>query len=480
MTTTLEALSRSLPAPRGSAELDLRRAFRNSPPMRWIVLDDDPTGTQSVRDLPVLTAWTPEDLRWALGTGCPAIYVQTNARSLDPDTAEAVIGEVVRTATHVAQDLGVGVEFVSRTDSTLRGHFPLDTDAISRACAEGPAAASPDAVLLIPAFPDAGRVTVNAVHYVGASDGTAVPAADSPFARDATFGYTASDLREWISEKTVGRVPATDVVHLPLSTTRQGVAAVTEILAEINGGQYVTVDAMAEEDLQVIAAAVHQCRAAGATFLYRVGPPFVRSLITQSPTAPLSSEELAGLHRELGADAAPGGLVVVGSHVPTTTRQLTALRQSGQIDEVVIDVLTLLDGTAEEVIDDDFVADVVDRLQRANVVISTSRDVITGTDEQDSLRIARQVSEALVTLTQRVMGRARPRFIVSKGGITSSDIATRALQIRRAMVRGQMLPGIVSLWQSVDGPATGIPYGVFAGNVGDEESLSEVVARLSV
>lgn len=479
MITTFEELSRSLPAPPDSAEPDLRREFGNAPPTRWIVLDDDPTGTQSVRDLPVLTAWTTEDLRWALGTGRPAIYVQTNARSLDPDTAEAVMGEVVRTAIHVAQDLGVGVEFVSRTDSTLRGHFPLDTDVISRACAEESLEASPDAVLLIPAFPDAGRVTVNGVHYVGAGDGTVAPAADSPFARDATFGYATSDLRDWVEEKTSGRAPAASVVHLPLSTIRRGSAAVARVLAGLSGGTYVTVDVMIEEDMQVVAAAVHQCRAAGATFLYRTGPPFVRSLIAQSATAPLSSEELAGLHRRLGASAAPGGLVVVGSHVPTTTRQLKVLRERAQADEVVIDVLTLLDGTAADVVDDDCVTEVVDRLQHANVVISTSRNVVTGTDEQDSLRIARQVSDALVTLTQRVMGRTRPRFIVAKGGITSSDIATRALQIRRAMVRGQMLPGIVSLWQSVDGPAAGVPYVVFAGNVGDDKSLSEVVARLS-
>src|SRR5699024_684089 len=276
-----------------------------------------------------------------------------------------------------------------------------------------------------------------------------------------------------------GRAPAASVVHLPLSTIRRGSAAVARVLAGLSGGTYVTVDVMIEEDMQVVAAAVHQCRSAGATFLYRTGPPFVRSLIAQSATAPLSSEELAGLHRRLGASAAPGGLVVVGSHVPTTTRQLKVLRERAQADEVVIDVLTLLDGTAADVVDDDCVTEVVDRLQHANVVISTSRNVVTGTDEQDSLRIARQVSDALVTLTQRVMGRTRPRFIVAKGGITSSDIATRALQIRRAMVRGQMLPGIVSLWQSVDGPAAGVPYVVFAGNVGDDKSLSEVVARLS-
>lgn len=32
----------------------------------FVVLDEDPTGTQSVADLPVLTSWAVEDMAWAL------------------------------------------------------------------------------------------------------------------------------------------------------------------------------------------------------------------------------------------------------------------------------------------------------------------------------------------------------------------------------------------------------------------------------
>ena len=73
----------------------------------------------------------------------------------------------------------------------------------------------------------------------------------------------------------------------------------------------------------------------------------------------------------------------------------------------------------------------------------------------------------------------RRRFVVAKGGITASDVAARGLSIRRAMVRGTVLPGIVSLWEPVDGPARGIPFVVFAGNVGGPEALADVVDTLS-
>jgi uncharacterized protein YgbK (DUF1537 family) len=53
-----------------------------------------------------------------------------------------------------------------------------------------------------------------------------------------------------------------------------------------------------------------------------------------------------------------------------------------------------------------------------------------------------------------------------------------ALGIRRAWARGTLLPGIVSLWEPVDGPAAGLPYVVFAGNVGDDDALASVVERL--
>ena len=51
---------------------------------RLVVLDDDPTGTQTVAGLPVLTRWAEDDLRWAFGQQVAAFFVLTNSRSLAP------------------------------------------------------------------------------------------------------------------------------------------------------------------------------------------------------------------------------------------------------------------------------------------------------------------------------------------------------------------------------------------------------------
>ena len=73
----------------------------------------------------------------------------------------------------------------------------------------------------------------------------------------------------------------------------------------------------------------------------------------------------------------------------------------------------------------------------------------------------------------------RPRFLVAKGGITSSDIGVHALQVRRATVLGQALPG-VPVWKlGAESRYPGMSYVVFPGNVGDEDGLRSLVENLS-
>ena len=76
---------------------------------------------------------------------------------------------------------------------------------------------------------------------------------------------------------------------------------------------------------------------------------------------------------------------------------------------------------------------------------------------------------------------ARPSWVVAKGGITSHDVAVRGLRMRRAEVLGQLFPGTVSVFRPVDAApeAVGMPYVVFAGNVGNEETLAQAISIMS-
>ena len=467
-----EELLRGMPPPATISPADVRQA-RGNKARQLIVLDDDPTGTQSVAELPVLNSWTAADLEWALGTGAAAVYVMINSRSLDPEAAAARNREVVQAALTAAKNLGVEIDFVSRSDSTLRGHFPLEPQIISE---ELEVAGRPvDAVIIVPAFGDAGRITLYSVHYAGNAATGYVPVGETEFARDATFGYRSSDLREWVEEKSNGRIAAKDVVAITLDEIRAGGDAVAAKLLPLSGGRCVVVDIIEESDLRALALGLLQAQAAGKHFVFRVGPPFVRGMIGQDVHPPLTAEDVATIRP---AESAFGGLIVVGSHVDLTTRQLNALREKQQPVEFEIDVAKVL-GDAPEAHLNEVVSAVAAALAKGNVVVRTSRTLIRGKDGADSLRIARAVSDAVVQVVRRVLDLAPPRFVIAKGGITSSDVASRGLEIDRAMVRGPMLPGIVSLWEPIDGPARGIPYIVFAGNVGTEDSLAEVATKLS-
>lgn len=436
-----------------------------------VVLDDDPTGTQSVHGLPVLTRWSVDDLRWAFAQDTLAVYVLTNTRSLDPAEAGARNAEVVRNARAAAGDRPL--VFASRGDSTLRGHYPLEPRVIDTTLQElgDPGV---DGVVIVPAFPDAGRVTVGGVHYTRSDTGF-TPVAETEFARDATFGYRNSDLRAWVEEKTEGAVPASEVTVIDLALLRGGdTDAVTARLLEQHDAAPVVVDAESEEDLRVLALALIAAERRGHRFVYRVGPPFVRARIGLEARAPLGEDEI-----RTSTDAS-GGLVVVGSHVALTTRQLGVLvdRHPGaRVIELAVD--EVLDPAAREAAVARTVDAIVAGLADHDVILHTSRLLRLSDDPATSLAIARDVSAALVRCVSETLARRAPRFVVAKGGITSSDVASLGLGIHRALVRGPMLPGLVSLWEPVGGPATGIPYVVFAGNVGADDSLSEVVDRLS-
>ncbi|MFT8396702.1 four-carbon acid sugar kinase family protein [Propionibacterium sp.] len=470
-TIPLEELISGMPAGRRVPAEEVARA--GCPAL--IVLDDDPTGTQSVAALPVITSWHVSDLAWALNTGAPAVYVMTNSRSLSPGDAERVNREVVANGLDAARRTGRAAAFVSRSDSTLRGHFPLEPNTISSELAKD--GRRVDGVVIVPAFPDAGRITIGSTHYAGNPTDGYLPVGQTEFARDASFGYQASYLPDWVAEKSNGAWPAEAVLRVDLKDIRSDLDAVVTTLRRARDRRPIIVDCAEENDLRLFSLALARAEADGQNFICRVGPPFVRARVGQEEHAPLSAEESGPAPNAARSEAA-GGLIVVGSHVGLTRRQVDVLHERQEIAELVIDVPTVLDPERRGAHLRDIVGASAEQLLHGSVVVRTSNRVVTGADGDDSLRIAREVSAALVDAVQQILATRAPRFVIAKGGITSSDVASKGLGIRHATVRGPMLPGIVSMWEPADGPARGIPYIVFAGNVGSDDSLADVVEKL--
>ncbi len=441
---------------------------------RLAVLDDDPTGNQTIKDLPVVTRWEPDDLRWAMRQDTAAFFVLTNSRGLAEPDAARLTREVAGACLSVAAAEGIDLAFASRSDSTLRGHFPLEPDLLA---AESAAAGRPvDAVIINPAYLDAGRITVDSVHWVR-TDAGMVPVGATDYAADATFGFRSSELTAWVEEKTGGRVDRSTVGRISVAQLRTlGPDGVAAALAEFGDHGYLVTDAVTDDDLRVLTLGILAAERSGQRFVYRVGPSFVRARSGQVASPPIDDATLRSWLPSAGEPA--GGLIVVGSHVSLSSRQLLRLtEQHGGIELELVPAKVIEPGVEA----DDHLRELAHRaataLAQGNVVIRTSRELVRGSDGEQSLAIARQVSRAVVELVRMIMERQRPAFVVAKGGVTSSDLATEALGIRRAWVRGTLLPGIVSLWQPVDGPAAGLPYVVFAGNVGTDDSLADVVQR---
>jgi uncharacterized protein YgbK (DUF1537 family) len=447
---------------------DLQSAIQaalQTTPAKLVVLDDDPTGTQTVHDIPVLTSWSVPILRHELENDLPACFLLTNSRSFPLPEAQALNAAIGRNLQAAARETGRSFAVVSRSDSTLRGHFPGEVEALVETLGQ-----DIDAWLLIPFFEEGGRYTIGDTHYVAEGDHL-VPAGETEFARDAAFGYRASDLHEWVEEKTAGRIAAQDVASVSLDTIRSGgPEAVTAQLMALSHGKVCIVNAASRRDMEVFTLGLLTAEARGKHFLYRTAASFVPIRAGVSPRPLLTCDEMI-------ASNSGGGLVVVGSHVPRTSSQLEHLLQQPEVVPLEVDVSALLADTQRS----EFLS-YLTRLANAaldrheDVVLFTSRELMTGVDADQSFAIGQRVSEGLVTIVKSVS--ARPRYILAKGGITSSDVATQGLGVQRAMVLGQVLPG-VPVWQL--GPETrhpGLSYIVFPGNVGGPEALAQIVAAL--
>jgi uncharacterized protein YgbK (DUF1537 family) len=452
----------------------LVRAERERAGRILAVLDDDPTGSQSVHDVEIVTVLERAEYDAALSGIAPTAFLLTNSRSLAEADAVALNTAIAADLHAVAGDRPLDV--VSRSDSTLRGHVLAEVDALDRARRRA-VGSGHDGVLFAPAFFEAGRTTADDVQWVRVG-ADRVPAGETEFARDATFGYRSSDLGDFLVEKSGGRIARGDVISISLTDIRDGGPdRVAEILTAVSGGAFVIVNGENDDDFDVVALGALRASAAGRSLLFRTGPSFVRALAGLEPGHPLEPAEIWS--DSSGPDEGHG-LVVVGSHVSGSSRQVEALRGLSGIVGLELEVDRVI-GAADRR------ADHLDRLSRAvvaalaesDVLLFTSRALVTGADAGTSLEIARSVSSALSEVVARALA-ARPAWVVAKGGITSHDVAVHGLGIRRAEVVGQLGRGIISLFRPIAArpEAIGLPYVVFAGNVGDDQALANVVTTL--
>ncbi|XP_057547282.1 uncharacterized protein LOC130825855 isoform X2 [Amaranthus tricolor] len=431
-----------------------------------VVLDDDPTGTQTVHDIEVLTEWNVDALVEQFRKKTKCFFILTNSRAVSSSKASALVVEICLNLQTAAKLADTEFTVVLRGDSTLRGHFPEESDAVVSALGDV------DALIICPFFLQGGRFTIGDVHYVAEAD-RLVPAGETEFAKDSAFGYKSSNLREWVEEKTQGRTAANKVASVSIELLRKGGPdAVCEHLCSLEKGSTCIINAASERDMAVFAAGMIMAELKGKQFLCRTAASFVSARLGITSRPPISAKDL-GIHKER-----TGGLIVVGSYVPKTTRQVEELKNqfghSLKWIEISVEKVAMKSSEERER-EINQAAEMADIYIRTcmDTVVMTSRELICGKTPSESLEINSKVSSALVEIVRRIS--TRPRYILAKGGITSSDIATQALETKIAKIAGQALAG-VPLWQlGGENRHPGLPYIVFPGNVGDHRALAEVV-----
>ena len=426
-----------------------------------IVLDDDPTGSQTVHSCLLLTRWDLATLKTALADAAPLFFILTNTRGMDAARAAAVTREVCVNLKAALADHSGPVLFVSRSDSTLRGHYPVETDVMNEVL--GPF----DATLLTPAFFEGGRVTRDSTHYL-IVDGKPVPTHETEFARDSVFGYTTAFLPDYVAEKTGGRVAATDVARLTLADLRAGRTGAW--LAGLHDNAIGVVDGETPDDYRTFADAALKAAASGRRLLFRSAASLLTAL-AKLPPQPVAAESFATLVR----DGRPGA-IVVGSHVAKTTAQLTELLKARGVIGLPLDVARLPAGRAAVV--DELAASIAHaHAQGLTPVVFTSRAELRFASVAERLAFGEAVSGTLMDVVQRLPETLG--FLISKGGITSNDVLSTGLALTASRVLGQILPGVTVVQTPPWHRLPQIPVVIFPGNVGGNGALAEAYRRLA-
>lgn len=425
-----------------------------------IILDDDPTGSQTVHSCLLLTRWDVATLQLGLNDASPLMFVLTNTRGMDASEAANVTREVCQNLKKALAGFDRPIILVSRSDSTLRGHYPVETDVMAQEL--GPF----DAHFLIPAFFEGGRFTLHGIHYVRIG-GKNVPAHETEFAQDSVFGYKNSFMPKYVEEKTHGRIQADEVVRFFIEEVR---GSSFDHLMILTDNACCVVDAENQDDLNHFAEELLNAAEHGKRFLFRSAASLLTAL-AKLPPQPIPAERM----REY---VKPGqaGAIVVGSHVKKTTEQLKVLLQQEGVVPVEVDVNRLPEQLS------DLLVEVIIKTTEAHQqgktpVIFTSRAERQFPDINTRLRFGEQVSGFLMSVVHglpQTIG-----YIISKGGITSNDMLSLGLAMPAARIVGQIHAGCSVVLTPHDHPRLpDIPVVIFPGNVGDENALAMVYQRL--
>lgn len=434
-----------------------------------VVLDDDPTGVQTVHDISVYTDWSEKTIADGFAEENSMFFILTNSRAFTAEHTSEVHKLIAERIVAESKRTGKDFIIISRSDSTLRGHYPLETE-ILRKTVEANTDKKYDGEVLMPFFKEGTRFTVNNIHYVQEGD-YLTPAGMTEFAKDKTFSYKSSLLPEYVEEKTHGEFKAKDTTCISLEALRNmDIDGITKQLLAVKDFNKVVVNAIDYVDVKVFVIALINAINAGKNFMFRSAAALTKVIggVTDKPL--LSREELRANNKN-------GGLIIIGSHVKKTTEQFNELKKCSWVKFIEFNHLLVLEPEKLTAELNRIITEAEDCVKHGQTtVIYTGRKRLDVGSEEESLKVSVKISEAITSIVDKFS--IQPSFIIAKGGITSSDVGIKGLHVKKATVMGQIKPGIPVWKTGTESKFPHMPYIIFPGNVGTATTLREIVEEL--
>ena len=439
--------------------------------MKFVVIDDDPTGSQTVHDCLLLLKWDCSTLVKGFESKSNLFFILANTRSLSENDAKSTIKEICKNLKNVitSQAYEEEIIFISRGDSTLRGHNYLEPIALNSCL--GPF----DATFHIPAFIEGKRLTTNGAHFVDKT-----PISQTIFAKDKIFGYETSNVKKLLFQQSKSQINFEDIQNLFFSDIEmlndEENNIVFKTLKNLNNNKHVVVDVENYSQLKkfslVIKKLIKQKK-----FLFRTAASFISS-ISEKKSFSQSEIFFSNLRIRNKEKSFLPGLIIVGSYVELSTIQLNNLLEISNCNPVELDVFEFFKITSSDnnqkrrnLFKNKFLKEIRFSFEKGKTpVLFTSRKFMS-LDASELFNfynvLACFIAELVADLKYEI------GYLISKGGITTNLILSNGLNADYVYLEGQILTGISVVTCNLKNGEK-LPVVTHPGNIGTKDSLVNI------
>ena len=439
--------------------------------MKFVVIDDDPTGSQTVHDCLLLLKWDYSTLVKGFESESNLFFILANTRSLKENDAKLTIEEICKNLKVVinSEKYEEEIIFISRGDSTLRGHNFLEPNSINSCL--GPF----DATFHIPAFIEGKRLTINGLHFVDQ-----IPIEQTIFARDKIFGYETSNVKNLLFQKSKSQINEDDIQNLFLSDleilNNEENNIVFKKLKNFKNNKHVIIDVENYSQLKKFSSIIKKLTKQ-KKFLFRTAASFISS-ISEKKSNTKDERFFFNLRLRDKEKRFLPGLVIVGSYVELSTIQLKNLLKISNCEPIELDVfeffkITSLKDNQErrKLFKNKLLREIRFSFEQGKTpVLFTSRKFMC-LDYSEQFNFFNSLAFFIAELVADL--KFEIGYLISKGGITTNVILSNGLNADYVYLEGQILTGISVVTYNLKNGEK-LPIVTHPGNIGTKDSLVNI------